>query len=91
MILAQACDGNATAVGSIQTQGSELLFINIFITSFWGTSAVLICATQHAMLRKFGGKWGTECINTRFPLPKKLKKKNIKNKLQYIHYCNFFF
>ena len=26
-------------------------------------------ATQHAMLPEFGRKWGTECLNTRFPLP----------------------
>ena len=26
-------------------------------------------ATQHAMPPEFGRKWGTECLNTRFPLP----------------------
>ena len=26
-------------------------------------------ATQHAMPSEFGRKWGTECLNTRFPLP----------------------
>ena len=31
--------------------------------------AVLSSATQHAMPPKIGGKWGTECLNNRFPLP----------------------
>ena len=30
-------------------------------------SAVLSSATQHAMSPEFGGKWGTKCLNTRFP------------------------
>ena len=33
------------------------------------TSAALSSATQHAMPPVFGRKWGTECLNTRFPLP----------------------
>ena len=32
-------------------------------------SAVLIFATQHAISPELGGKWGTECLNTRFLLP----------------------
>ena len=32
-------------------------------------SGVLSFATQHAMPPDLGGKWGTECLNTRFPLP----------------------
>ena len=32
-------------------------------------SAALSSSTQHAMPPEFSGKWGTECINTRFPLP----------------------
>ena len=31
--------------------------------------AALSTATQHAMPPELGGKWGTECLNTRFPLP----------------------
>ena len=31
-------------------------------------SAALSSATQHAMPAELGGKWGTECLNTRFPL-----------------------
>ena len=30
-------------------------------------SAALSSATQHAMPPEFGRKWGTECLNTRFP------------------------
>ena len=29
---------------------------------------MLSSATQHAMPLEFGGKWGMECLNTRFPL-----------------------
>ena len=32
-------------------------------------SAALSSATQHATPPEFGRKWGTECLNTRFPLP----------------------
>ena len=32
-------------------------------------SAALSSATQHAMPSELGGKWGTEWLNTRFPLP----------------------
>ena len=32
-------------------------------------SAALSSATQHAMPPEFGREWGTECLNTRFPLP----------------------
>ena len=32
-------------------------------------SATLSSATQHAMPPEFSRKWGTECFNTRFPLP----------------------
>ena len=32
-------------------------------------SAALSSATQHAMPSELGGKWGTECLNARFPLP----------------------
>ena len=32
-------------------------------------SAVLSSATQHVMLPDYGGKWGSECLNTKFPLP----------------------
>ena len=32
-------------------------------------SAALCSVAQHAMPPEFGRKWGTECLNTRFPLP----------------------
>ena len=32
-------------------------------------SAVFNFATKHAMPPEFRGKWRTECLNTRFPLP----------------------
>ena len=32
-------------------------------------SAALSSATQHTIPPEFGRKWGTECLNTRFPLP----------------------
>ena len=32
-------------------------------------SGAVSSATQHAMPRKFDGMWGTECLNTKFPLP----------------------
>ena len=32
-------------------------------------NAALSSVTQHAMPPEFGRKWGTECLNTRFPLP----------------------
>ena len=32
-------------------------------------SAALSSAILYAMPPKLGGKWGTECLNTRFPLP----------------------
>ena len=31
-------------------------------------SAAVSSETQHAMPSEFGRKWGTECLNTRFPL-----------------------
>ena len=34
--------------------------------------AALSSATQHAMPPELGGKWGAECLNTRFPLSVKL-------------------
>ena len=32
-------------------------------------SVALNSATQHAMPPEFGRKWGTECLNTKSPLP----------------------
>ena len=41
----------------------------IFGNNFYEASAALSSATQHAIPPEFGRKWGTECLNTRFPLP----------------------
>ena len=62
------------------------IYLNLyfhFLTLVSRLSAALSSATQHAMSSIFGRKWGTECLNTWFPLPTllcagysvKLKKK----------------
>ena len=43
--------------------------ILIFFALVSKQSAVLSSATQHAMPSELSEKWGTECLNTRFPLP----------------------
>ena len=68
---AQSVTVNRLVVGSIPTRGDEIfIYIYIFISSLWcrGESAALSSATQHAMPPEIGGKWRTECLNTRFPL-----------------------
>ena len=45
---------------------SRFILLIILITR---QSAALSSATQHAMPPEFDRKWGTECLNTRFPLP----------------------
>ena len=47
-------------------------FIFSFLRSDVETNAVLSSATQYTMPPELGGKWGTECLNTRFPVPKLL-------------------
>ena len=61
---------NRLIVGSIFTRWSEILhlYFHFFALVSW-QSAALSSATQHTMLPEFGGKWGMECFNTRFPLP----------------------
>ena len=46
-------------------------YFNIFfISSLWcGGESAALSSTQHAMPPEIGGKWGTECLITRFPLP----------------------
>ena len=53
----QGCDCYATVVGSEYFY----FFASIFIFG------IKTEATQR--IKKFGRKWGTECLNTRFPLP----------------------
>ena len=45
------------------------LFKFIFSLLRFGVEAAVSSATQYAMLPEFGGKWGTECLSTKFPLP----------------------
>ena len=47
----------------------KYLFTIIFSFLRSGVEAALSSITQHAMLPEFGGKSGTECLNTKFPLP----------------------
>ena len=56
-------------MGLIPTRKKGIfVYIYIFISSLW-CRAALSSATQNAMPPELGGKWGTECLNTRFPLP----------------------
>ena len=43
-----------------------LLLYFHFFALVYTQSAALSSATQHVMPPEFGGKWGTECLNTRF-------------------------
>ena len=55
------------STGSIPTQGDEFnLFLRSGVDLKRGVAAA--AATQHAMPQEFGGKRGTECLNTSFPL-----------------------
>ena len=48
------------------------IYLNLyfhFLALVSRTSAALSSTTQQAMPAEFGRKWGTECLNTRFPLP----------------------
>ena len=44
-------------------------FIFLFLCSGVEVKASRSTATQHTMPLEFSGKWGMECLNTRFPLP----------------------
>ena len=64
----QGYTANATIIGSFTTRRNEIF--HIFIPAVVSRqSAALSFATQHKMLQKVGGKYGTEYLNTRFPLP----------------------
>ena len=64
-----------------------LKFIFPFLRSGVEAKPALSSATQHAMPPESGKKWGTECLNIRFPLPTllcegysvKLKKKYLSH------------
>ena len=63
-------------------EGATVEFFRLFSTELPSEPVVsLVCSfdnskvlktsilTQHPMPPKYAGKWGTECLNTRFPLP----------------------
>ena len=58
-------------------------------------SAAVTSATLHAMSPEFGGRWGAECLNTRFPLPTLLYARySVKLKINvyiYIQSKNFYY
>ena len=60
----------------------------ISISSLWCCGQALSSATQHAMPPEFGRKQGTECLNTRFPLPTPLCA-GYSVKLIYLIYFDF--
>ena len=64
---AQNMPANATGCGFDPSSRKYLLK---FIFPFYVlvSSAALSCATHQAMPPEFGGKYGTECLNTRFSL-----------------------
>ena len=48
------------------------IYLNFYFRFFalvYRQSVALSSATQHAISADFSGKWGMECLNTRFPLP----------------------
>ena len=68
----QSVPVNRLIVDSIPTGEDEIfIYIYIFISSLCcrGESVAL----SHAMPLEIGGKCGTECLNTRFPLPTLLR------------------
>ena len=44
-------------------------YYNILVLYYIFLYAALSSATEHAMPQEFGGEWGMECLNTKFPLP----------------------
>ena len=54
-------------MGSIPTRVDEIF--KFTFSFFFGVEAPLISAIQLAKPPEFGGKWGTECLYTKFSLP----------------------
>ena len=67
---------NATGYGF----NSHLRKIFIFLRS--GIEGKRGVEFRHSMPPEFGGKWGTECLNTRFPLPTLLQRDDKKKHTQ---------
>ena len=57
-------------------QMMKWFYISIFFAVMSRQSAALSSTTQHAMPREFGGKWGTEWLNTTSPLPSMMRAGN---------------
>ena len=59
--------------GCVFDANDEMKYLIKFIFSFFRsvveTIKALSSSTQNAMPPQFGGKWGTECLITSFPLP----------------------
>ena len=67
---------------------NDVIMKNKFKVSILMSHAALSSATQNAIPSKFGGKWGSECLNTSFPLPT-LQCAGYSVKLIYINITNF--
>ena len=66
------------------------MFLNLYLYFFALVSrqkAALSSATQHAMSPEFVGKWGTEWLNTRFPLPTLLCAGSVCEAKNFIYLC----
>ena len=61
--------------------GVELSYLNRNVS----ISAGKRTATQHAMSRKFGRKWETECLNSRFPYLAVLRRKTWTRSYSYFY------
>ena len=82
-----------TGCGSDPHSRRRNIYLNLYFHFFAlvsRQSAALSSATQHAMPPEFGRKWGTECLNTRFPLPTLLRA-GYSVKLILILFFSFFF
>ena len=69
---AQSVTVKPTGCGFDPRSRRRNIYLNLYFHFFGLVSsliAALTSATQHAMPPEFGRKWGTECLNTKFPLP----------------------
>ena len=69
----------------------KYLFNCIFSCLCSGVDAALSSETQHEMSRKFGGKCGTECLNTRLPPPAVCRIHREADKFLYVKRSNYLF
>ena len=63
--VAEACSYKRNAYG-FDSHPEER---NIYLNVYFHFGEIFGRVIQHTMPSKFGGKWGTECPNTKFPLP----------------------